>query len=444
MDGVSGELPACAGGVTRCLNECMRFSVTGAARLLAVAVVAWAGAGARGSEAGFDRLAEALTVSSGDGRLRARLSGTLDLEGYAFSHPAPGLLDATGEALFNPRLSVFLDVQAGRGVYGFAQMRVDRGFDPGPRALRGRLDEYALRVTPWQDGRLSVQAGKFGTIVGNWVPRHGSWENPLVTAPLAYEQLTGIWDNGAPESLSELREWAHVSPRWPQGVRVFDKPLRLPLLWGPSYTTGVTVSGRWGRLTYAAELKDAALSSRPRVWNRREFEFRHPTTSVRLGYRPNAMWNLGVSASGGSYMRTDIPVALAPGKGRSDYRQYVVAQDVSFAWHHVQVWAEVFASRFEVPGIGDADLVSYYVEGKYKFTPRFFAAVRWNEQLYGKIADGRGARWRWGANTRRLDVGPVYRFSPHMQLKLQYSLQHDEVAERAWRHWVAGQFVVRF
>ncbi len=397
-----------------------------------------------GSEAGFDRLAERLTAGSQDGRWRARLSGTLDLEGYAFSHPAPGLLEATGETLFNPRLSLFLDAQAGRSVYAFVQMRVDRGFDPEPRSLRGRLDEYALRVTPWDDGRLSVQVGKFGTIVGNWMPRHGSWENPFVTAPLAYEQLTGMWDNGAPDSLGELREWAHISPRSPPGVRVGDKPLRLPLVWGPSYTTGVAVSGKRGRMTYAAELKDASLSSRPRVWSRREFEFRHPTVSARLGYRPNAMWNLGISASGGSYMRTDIPVALAPGKGRSDYRQYVVAHDVSFAWHHVQIWAEVFGGRFEVPGIGDADLVSYYVEAKYKFTPRFFAAVRWNEQIYGKIADGRGTRLRWGANTRRLDVGPAYRFSAHMQLKLQYSVQHDDVAERAWTQWVAGQFVVRF
>jgi len=444
MDGVSGELPACAGGGAGCLKGRMRFPVTGAARLVMMAVALGAAAGARGGEEGFDRIAEALTVGSDDGRMRARLSGTLDLEGYAFSHPAPALLDATGETLFNPRWSLFLDAQAGRSVYAFAQMRVDRGFDPGPRPLRGRLDEYALRVTPWEDGRLSVQAGKFGTIVGNWVPRHGSWENPFVTAPLAYEQLTGIWDNGAPDSLSELLDWAHVSPRSPHGGRVFDKPLRLPLLWGPSYTTGLAVSGQWGRFTYAAELKDASLSSRPRAWDRGEFEFRHPTASVRLGYRPNAMWNLGVSASGGSYMRTDIPVSLAPGKGRSDHRQYVVAQDVSFAWHHVQVWAEVFAGRFELPGIGDAELVSYYVEAKYKFTPRFFAAVRWNEQIYGKIADGAGTRVRWGANTRRLDVGPGFRFTPHVQLKIQYSLQHDEVAERAWTQWVAGQLVVRF
>ena len=57
-----------------------------------------------------------------------------------------------------------------------------------------RLDEYALRVTPWDDGRFNLQVGKFSTVVGNWVQRHHSWENPFITAPLPYENLTAISD----------------------------------------------------------------------------------------------------------------------------------------------------------------------------------------------------------------------------------------------------------
>jgi hypothetical protein len=376
--------------------------------------------------------------------MRARLSGTLDLEGYAFSRPPPAFINASGDTLFAPRLSLFLDVQAGDSVYAFAQMRVDRGFDPGPRALRGRLDEYAVRVTPWRDGRLSLQVGKFATIVGNWVGRHGLWENPFVPAPLPYENLTVVWDNAAPISVAELQAWAHVNPPPPRGAPVTDKPLRLPILWGPSYTTGVSVSGELGRLNYAAEIKDASLSSRPRVWDRREFKWRHPTVSARLGYRPGPMWHFGLSASGGSYLRNDVPVDIPAGMTRGDYRQIVIAHDVAFAWHHLQVWAEVFGTRFEIPRIGDADALAYYVEVKYKFTPQLFGAVRWNEQLHLKMPNGAGRQVRWGANVRRLDVGPAYRFTPHMQLKLQYSLQHDEVSARAFSHLVAAQFVMKF
>ena len=46
------------------------------------------------------------------------------------TQPPPGLIDAAGDSLFNPRLSLFLDVQAGPHVYFFAQARLDRGFDP--------------------------------------------------------------------------------------------------------------------------------------------------------------------------------------------------------------------------------------------------------------------------------------------------------------------------
>lgn len=410
---------------------------------LFIAAVALAAPG-RASEEFFDRLDQALTVHSGGGGVRARLSGTVDLEGYGFSQPAPGFIASRGEALFNPRLTTFLDVQLGGRVYAFAQMRVDRGFDPGRRHLRGRLDEYAVRFTPWRDGRLHVQAGKFGTLVGNWVPRHGSWENPFVTAPLAYEHLTGMWDGAAAGSVATLLDWAHVRPPRPHGAPATDKHLRLPLLWGPSYSTGVAVSGEMGRANYAIEAKDAGLASRPRVWDSDNFQWRHPTVSGRIGFRPNAMWHLGLSASGGAYLQPFAQATLPAGRRLGDYRQIVFAQDVGFAWHHLQVWAEFFATRFEVPGVGDADVFSYYVEAKYKLTPQLALAARWNEQQYGTLADPAGGRIRWGTNVRRLDLGPAYRFTAHIQLKLQYSLQHEEAVAREWSHLLAGQLTVRF
>src|SRR5438876_9115043 len=125
----------------------------------------------------FDRVDSALTFAGFHDNLRARVSGTIDLEFYHFEQPAPGLIDSKIDNLFNPRLTLFLDAQFGSHIYFFAQSRLDRGFDPSDRGAQLRLDEYALRVTPWNDSRLTVQIGKFETIVGSWVPRHLSWEN---------------------------------------------------------------------------------------------------------------------------------------------------------------------------------------------------------------------------------------------------------------------------
>ncbi len=60
----------------------------------------------------LERLDSTLTLSAFHDVLRARLSGTLDLEFYNFQQPAPGLIDSGIDNLFNPRLSLFLDAQA--------------------------------------------------------------------------------------------------------------------------------------------------------------------------------------------------------------------------------------------------------------------------------------------------------------------------------------------
>jgi hypothetical protein len=91
----------------------------------------------------LDRLDEALAFSAFHDKVRARLSGLMDLEGYYFQRPAPGLIDTTGDSLFNPRLTLFLDAQLGSCVYVFAQSRLDRGFDPSDGDAQMRLASLA-------------------------------------------------------------------------------------------------------------------------------------------------------------------------------------------------------------------------------------------------------------------------------------------------------------
>lgn len=391
----------------------------------------------------FDRVEQALTFSAADATLRARVSGTLELEGYDYQLPAPGVIRAAGDQLFAPRLTVFLDAQLGPRLYAFVQARADRGFDPSSNDAEARLDEWALRYTPWRDGRINVQVGKFATVAGNWATRHDAWNNPFITAPLPYEHLTGIWDTEAIRHSSVLLQWSHVRPGLPAAVTAREKAMRIPIVWGPGYATGAAVSGDLGRLRYAFEAKLGSLSSRPEAWLHGREQRHHPTYTARVGYRPNQMWNVGVSASTGPYLREFAESTLAAGFNRGDYRQRVLAADVSFAWHHVQLWGELYASRFQIPRVADADTVAYYVEAKYKFTPRFFAALRWNEQLFDTIPD-RGAQTRWGRNVWRVDLAPGFRFTPHTQLKFQYSLQHGDSGPRDFSRLLATQFTVRF
>ena len=380
----------------------------------------------------LDRVDEALTFTGFNNNVRTRVSGTLDLEGYAFDEPAPGLILTTSDALFNPRLSLFVDAQLGSAVYVFTQTRVDRGFDPTDRGAQLRLDEYAVRVTPWDDGRFTLQAGQFATVVGTWVGRHLSWDNPFINAPLVYENPTAIEDKYA-------NFYGYVSMR-PQ-----DKYQYNPVIWGPSYATGISVAGRLGKFDYAAEVKNASLSSRPESWPITRMDFDNPTVSGRVAFRPNEMWTFGVSASDGAYFRPEAMQTLPYGTEIGDYHERLLGQDISFAWHHWQFWAEFFEARFEIPRFSDGDTFAYYLEAKYKFTPQLFGAVRWNQQFFNDVTYYPYIPSApWGRDVWRADLAAGYRFTAHTQLKIQYSFQHEKDGPRDLTHMFAAQFTVRF
>lgn len=400
--------------------------------LLAFGILACVPAVSR-SEAFLDLVDEALTVSVLDDRVRLRLSGTLDLEYYHVDDPPFGLVDARTPDLFNPRLTLFFDAQLGPRVYAFVQARLDRGFDPAEEEAEVRLDEYAVRFTPWEDARFNVQIGKFSPIIGNWMTRHLPWENPFITAPLPYEFTTAVSDIEVPLAAADFNH-----PRTPETEYEY-----LPLVWTAAYTTGASVSGRIGRFEYAAEVKNASPSSRPDSWDVTRVGFAHPTTSARIGFRPNHNWNMGFSASHGPYLSDDVEPDLPRGRDIGDYDQMMFAQDISFAWRHLQIWAECYQARFEVPRVGDADTVAYYIEAKYKFTLEFFGALRWNQQFFADVPDGAGGHKSWGNDVWRADAAVGYRFSPHTQLKLQYSLEH-QVGERGTTQAFGAQFTVRF
>jgi hypothetical protein len=244
-----------------------------------------------------------------------------------------------------------------------------------------------------------------------------------------------------------LRSWAHILPEQSDqspGDVYSDKYLRNPIIWGPSYGSGIAVTGRLGKFEYAAEIKNTSLSARPESWDITETSFENPTLSTRLGFRPNPTWNLGLSASAGSYFLPEAAGSLPPGKEIGDYRELVLGQDISFAWHHLQIWAEFYEARFEVPVVGNADTFAYYIEAKYKLTPQLFGALRWNQQLFATIRNDTAGRVPWGDDRWRIDAALGYRFTAHTQLKAQYSLEHHDSAIREFGHVLAGQFTLKF
>ncbi len=380
----------------------------------------------------LDKLDDSLFFQSRDGFFRSDLSGLLDLEGYYIDQRPPGLIFGNGDSFFNPRLSLFLDTRLGPHLYSLVQARVDRGFDPRSSVRSARFDEYLLRWTPFDDARLNLQAGKFATVFGAWVPRHDSWNNPFINAPLPYEHMTTVNDAAVVASGATLvtrRSLADNKPAW------------VPVIWGPNYTTGASMFGQLGKFDYAFELKNAALSSRPGEWDARDRGFDNPTVGARFGWRPNASWNLGCSVSEGPYLRD--ATAVPAGTSAGDFRQTVIGQDISYARHGWQIWAEVIESRFDVPNVGNADTLAYFIEAKYKLTPNLFAAVRWNQQFFADVPTPTGPQ-PWDNDVWRADFALGWRFSRHLQGKLQYSFSHQKGILQQGEQLVAAQITLKF
>jgi len=382
----------------------------------------------------LDELDNRLSLKSKEGLFRVDLSGLWDLEGYYVDQRPPGLL-FEDESFLNYRLRFFVDAQLGPHFYAFLQARLDRGFDPGQTDFDARADEYLLRWTPWDDNRLNLQFGKFATVIGSWVQRHDSWQNPLITAPLPYENLTPVSYEDVPTSPADFlarRNVPDIKDSW------------VPIIWGPAYATGWSIFGTVGKFDYAFDLKNAAISSHPEVWELNSSLWQYPTLSGRLGFRPSPAWNHGVSFSAGPYLSTEASDDLPPGKSIGDYYQFTVDYDVSYAIQRWQWWGEVFLSRFQVPNVGNADLISYYLEAKYKITSSLYAAARWNQELFGKVENGFGAEETWGNDMYRIDAALGYRFTRHLQGKLQYSFGHRNASLQQGEQLVAAQVTLKF
>lgn len=386
------------------------------------------------AQALFEQLDQSLQWQSGASLVNVDVSFLQDTEIYAAeSHPL-GLLNTEDSAFLQPRLAAFFDLQLGDSILLHAQARLDRGFDPG-FAPDGevRMDEYYLKWKPAGDEKCRIQVGKFATVIGAWPRRNLSWDNPLITAPGPYESMLAVSDDGGP-SISEAFLNRRNAPS--------NKRTWLPLIWGPAYITGASVTGQLGEFDYAFEVKSAAPSARPSQWDAIDSGFYNAHYAGRLGWRPSSEWTLGASAAHGAYLRPESQPSLNGGSHWRDFDQTTLGIDASYAHGHWQFWSELLGTSFDVPNVGTVRVLSGYVESRYKIGAQTWLSARWNQSRFGDAPD---TDIPWDSDAWRLDLGIGHRFSRHLQAKLQYSLagrrdhNHPE-----GQHLFAAQFSVRF
>ena len=379
----------------------------------------------------LDDVAQDLTFSTADGGVVANVSMLVDSTWYAQDKPAQGLLFSDNDVYVAPRVATFVDVGFGDRVLAHAQFDADRGFDPGERSSGdARADEYFVEARLTDAGRITLRVGKFASAFGAWIARRLAWDNPMITAPLAYEDVLPVTDHAAPPSRAAFSNRRNV---------VDNQPDWIPIVWGPSYTTGASLAASSDTIDASVEVKNAALSSRPATWDAIDGGFdTDPTYTGRLRWHPGAEWWLGASASTGPYLQEHAR-ALPPNRDVDEYTQTTYGVDTTFEHRRLQLWGELVHVEWEVPNVGDVTGVSGFVEAKYKTTPQTWAALRWNQSWFD---DAPGGNVSWNRDMRRLDLAVGYRYSQHLEAKAQYSWSNQAGRDVDGDRLIAVQLVM--
>jgi hypothetical protein len=266
---------------------------------------------------------------------------------------------------------------------GFQAIVVGRG-ESGKASEDGEtdadLEQAYLRWAAPGGTRLTIDAGRIVTPYGNFSRRYLSSTNPLIGSPDGY---------------------------------------------GVSYPWGAVAVGAVARLDYRLAVVDLPLVNEKYVPK----PGRAYRPGVELGVTPTIGLRIGAYATAGPYLGPEVDGALPAGTGWRDFEQRVAAGNLEFSRGHFSLNAEYAVSDYEVPAQADRSRGHlWFIEPAYAWTPRFFTALRLEENDYPYIMPIDSSFWL-GSNARfrDLETGIGWRVARGLLLKASYRFDRWDV-----------------
>jgi hypothetical protein len=352
-------------------------------------------------------------LSFGGGRLRlgGEVSGTLAPEDEGFfnytDYETSTLrlfrIDLMAEARLAPSMSLLFDA------------RIDNLAAPRVYALY-------LRLRPWRERELDLQAGLVPPVFGAFARRRYALDNPLPSLPLAYQYLTTLREDALPASAEELvalrgRGWL---VRYPIGNTV-AAPGR-PLVNAERWDAGVQLRLGVRPLSLALAVTQGTLSH-PEVEDLNGGK----QLSARLAWTPVPALVVGVSGASGEFVADAAKAALPDGADGS-YGQQALGLDLEWSAGHLILRGEAVLSRWRLPAVDATriqeplDALGAFVEARYKLGPRSYVASRVERLTMSQLVSAFG--WReWDAPVSRIEIGAGFRPARHLLLKASW--QHN-------------------
>ena len=350
--------------------------------------------------------------TSADGTWQVTPGGRIDVEGF-FPQSAPvGLIFET-EPFVAPRVSVFVDVLAGRRVYGSLELRADRGEAPSSGGIETRVEQAFVRLIPFPGRDFHLQLGRFVSPFGAYPQRHHSPADAFLRPPLSYDYRTMVSAADLPGGPDGFIAWKDAPEEY--------RPIGAPVVWAAPYQVGAMAAGGWKGFSARVAVMNSAPSSEPREWNAVDTEH-GPSLVGHVGAQVTPELRVGASYNTGSYVWDEPAGAPFPaGRDAGDYAQEIWGFEASFARGPVEARGELFLDRWEVPNVADdARDVSYYVESRLKLSPGLFAAARYGALRFNEIRGSDGVRRAWDYDVDRLQLAAGYRLARTTEVRAEY------------------------
>lgn len=193
-----------------------------------------------------------------------------------------------------------------------------------------------------------------------------------------------------------------------------------------TYPVGITVNGKAGLFDYMAGVLDSPMVNDTWVPE----SSATPRPAIAAGLTPVVGTRIGIFGTMGPYLSKNSEEFLTSGESWKDFDQTVYGLDVRFSRGYFELNGELSFSSYEVPGgLGDVDGFAWFIEPKFTFTPRIFAAVRyeWSDWAYVDFED---PAWYAGtAKTAVLEAALGYRIANGLIAKTAYRQGHEFAAD---------------
>ena len=256
-----------------------------------------------------------------------------------------------------------------------------------------RVVPYALylRVRPFARVPFDIQAGRIPPVFGAFARRsYGVGDNPLIGYPLAYQYLTSMRPDAIPSSADDLLAMRARGWRASYPVGSSAEQPGVPLISAYRWDTGVEGTFSTSRFDAAMSLTAGTLSN-PRA--RDDNDGRQ--IAGRVAWKPVFGLVIGGSASRGEFLSRAIEDRYRTVLGARSYPQTAFGLDGEYSRGHWVVRSEWINSRWTLPALGvplilhPLTATSAYVEGRYRISPRWFAAGRADMLTFSHVTGAR-------------------------------------------------------